>query len=65
MDIPIKNLADYYAMRRRDCREQGMLPALEYGVYGYDTVPAKQASYEFSRGRSGEHCTLDSGKKWK
>ena len=41
------NLADYFAMRSSDCRDEGMLPALDFGVGQYDTVPANQGSTYF------------------
>ena len=49
-NIPMKYRGDSSIIESSDCREQCMLLALGYGVVGYDTVPASQASYEISNG---------------
>ena len=42
-----QNLADYFAMRSSECRDEVILPALDFGVGGYDTIPANQGSTYF------------------
>ena len=59
----MKYLAVYQAVRSSNCREEEMLPALEYGVHGYDTVPANQASYDFLICLSVDNRTTGCGKE--